>query len=160
MTKLPWEGSIYSGFLKNKTQRTRILHKNMMRTVGRQNTYSRSHDKPTFFSQHTDLYGLCLLWCHFRLLGDFSGFCGSDSRATVCSKKLFLFFHRLLEIKELFISCICNLWNLLPQDVMMATSWDGCTKKLHKIRGDKSISGRYSPWLYENLHIKRQDAVW
>lgn len=40
-------------------------------------------------SGHTELYGLLyglrLLRCHFWLLGDSPGFCGSVSRATVCS---------------------------------------------------------------------------
>lgn len=45
------------------------------------------------FALHTDFCGLpCglyLLWCHFQLPGDLSGLCGSVSKATVCSNKLF-----------------------------------------------------------------------
>lgn len=47
-----------------------------------------------FFSQHPDLsgllYGLHLFGCHFWFPGEFSGFCGSGSRATVCSNKQLL----------------------------------------------------------------------
>lgn len=35
------------------------------------------------FSWYMKLYELHLLWCHFQLLGDTSGVCGSVSRATV-----------------------------------------------------------------------------
>lgn len=50
-----------------------------------------------FFSWHTDLcglilFGLHLLWCHFQLPGDCSGFCGSVFRATVCSNELSVLF--------------------------------------------------------------------
>ena len=46
--------------------------------------------------------------------------------------------------KYFFTQCIVKLWNLLPQDVMMATNLDGFKGGLDKFQEAKAING-YKP---------------
>lgn len=57
-----------------------------------------------FFSPLTDLYDLHLLWCHFQLPGDSSGFCTSVSRVTVCCNKLSALLSLLAGNLQLFVT--------------------------------------------------------
>ena len=43
--------------------------------------------------------------------------------------------------KYFFTQCIVKLWNLLPQDVVMATNLDGFERGLDKFLEGKAING-------------------